>query len=79
MGAHQLEPAGPVEVDLEGVTDRGRAVGEGSSSWAISPATLRAPRTVHDPAVAGPDDEAAIRRLAATARVENGAIEHHER
>ena len=49
----------------------------GSSSWTISPSTLRAARTVHDRPSAVAEDQAAIGRLAAAARVEDGPIEDH--
>ena len=45
----------------------------------MSPPAFFAPRTVQRPAVGGPQDQPAVGRLAAAARVEHGPVEDDER
>ena len=77
VGAHQRMPARPVEVDLDEVADRRRVAAIGLELVGDLATGLARAADGPRPAVAGPDDEAAIRGLAAAARVEDRAIEHH--
>ena len=70
-------PACPLEVDLDEVPDSGRVAAVGLELVGDLATGLARAADGPQPTVGGPDDEAAIRRLATAARVEDGAIEHH--
>ena len=76
---HQREPPGPVEVDLDDVADRRRFAVAGLELVDDLAAGLARGTDRPGPAVRGTDDETAIGRLSAAARVEDGPIEHDQR
>ena len=79
VGPHQGEAPSPVEVDLESVIDRRRrALGRIELMDDLAAGLARradGPR----PAVGRAEQQAAIRWLAAPARIEDGPVEDHER
>ena len=79
VGPHQREPAGPVEVDVDRVTDLRRLLVAGLEF--VDDLALGLPGGADGPAAAigGPQDQAAIGRLAATSGVEHRPIEHDQR
>ena len=77
MGAHQRKAARPIEVDLDEVPDRRRVAAVGFELVDDLATGLARATDGPRPAIGGPDEKAAIRRLAATARIKDGAIEHH--
>src|SRR3954467_6979448 len=83
MGPHQGEPSGPVEVDPDPVPDGWRlAVAVAIARLElVEDLAARLPSGTNDPrpAVVRPDDHAAVGRLPATTRIEDGAIQGDQR
>ena len=79
VGAHQGQAPGPLDVHLEGVTDRGRAVGRGLELVGDLAIELARGPDAPGPAVGASQEDAAIRGLPATAGVERGPIEDDQR
>ncbi len=75
MGPHQRQPPGPLDVDLEDVADRRRAVRRRLQLVGDLAAELARRPDGPGPAVGRPEQDAAVRWLAAAARVERRAIE----
>ncbi len=79
MGPHQGEAPGPIEVDLELVAD-GRRIAVAGLELVDDLATgLPRPADRPRPPVGGPQQDAAIGRLAAAARVEDRPVQDDER
>ena len=72
-------PPCPLEVDLDEVADSRRVAAVGLELVGDLATGLARATDGPQSAVGGADDEAPVRRLAAAARIEHGAIEHHGR
>ena len=78
VGAHQRQPARPVEVDPDDVPDRRRvAVARLELMDDLATGLARRPDGPGPP-VGGPEQQAAVRRLAAAARIEDRPVEDDE-